>query len=262
MVAGRTVNLHPGSAIGQNARLAGNLVKTEARIEDNLTIGAATAEIGGDVGGDVTARARHVTVLPDAVVRGNLVVSAAEPPTVSPGAQIMGRVRYEDADGSSRWMTWTWFWLLAFLALLVLGLAALAFSPAWARRVADVMKIRTGSSLLAGLLVVVATPLVIALLLATVVAIPLAVVLSALYVTALLLSGVFVSYRTGQWLLERRHQQISRWAPMALGALIVSFGVTLPVVGWVVALIVLVAGTGALALERRETHGRLREIGL
>jgi hypothetical protein len=48
-----------------------------------LRIGADTARIGGSVGGDVRADAREVTVLPNAVINGNLVVRASEPPTLS-----------------------------------------------------------------------------------------------------------------------------------------------------------------------------------
>lgn len=259
MVAGRTVHLLPGASVGQNARVAGNHVTTEARIEHDLVIGAATAEIGGDIGGTVRASAGHVTVLPGTIVRGDLVVRSPDPPDVSPEAQIMGSVRHEPAQQGGAWASWPWFWLMAFLGLLLLGVVALALSTNWTERVVDVMRTRTGSSLLTGLLIVVVAPLAVLFLLITVIGIPLAVVVLALYIAAVVLSGVFVSYHVGRWLLARRHPpRISPWAAMALGALIVSLGISLPGIGWLVALVVLLAGAGALALERREGYARMR----
>ena len=74
----------------------------------------------------------------------------------------------------------------------------------------------------------------------------------AFYIATLLLAGVFVSYRTGDWLVERAHRlQTSLWTRMILGVLVISFGMSLPTVGLVFTAIVMVVGAGALVLERR-----------
>ncbi len=79
--------------------------------------------------------------------------------------------------------------------------------------------------------------------------IPLAMVL---YLAVLLLSTVMVAYRIGTWLFERLHRpQASSWARMALGVLIVSLILSIPFAGPLFAIAVLIAGTGALVLERR-----------
>ena len=44
---------------------------------------------------------------------------------------------------------------------------------------------------------------------------------------------------------------------MALGALVVSLGITLPIVGWVILLAVLIEGVGALVLERGQQREAL-----
>ena len=104
MLAGRTVHLQSGAVVGHDARLAGTTVTTEGRVERNLRIGADTARIGGNVGGDVRADARSVTVLPDAVINGDLIVRASEPPRISPGARILGSTRYEPLQ-QRRWFS-------------------------------------------------------------------------------------------------------------------------------------------------------------
>ena len=50
MLAGRTVHLGSDALVGHDARIAGNTVTTEGRVERNLRIGADTARIGGNVG--------------------------------------------------------------------------------------------------------------------------------------------------------------------------------------------------------------------
>jgi hypothetical protein len=254
MMAGRIVTLGRNAVIGHDARLAGNTVTAEGRIERDLSIGAETARIGADVGGAVRARADRVSILPGAVIRGDLVVRASEPPDISPEAQILGQVRYEEAE-SGGWFSWPGKWLFSFLALLILGVTAMAFAPTWPERVADTMRARTWGSVFNGLIVLVVIPLAVAALAITIIGIPLAIVLLAFYVATLLLAGVFVSYRTGDWIVARLHRlHTSTWVRMILGVLVVSLAISLPMVGMVFAGIVLIIGAGALALERRSSR--------
>jgi UDP-3-O-[3-hydroxymyristoyl] glucosamine N-acyltransferase len=76
MMAGRIVTLGRNAVVGHDARLAGDTVTAEGRIERDLNIGAETARIGADVGGAVRARAGRVSVLPGAVIRRDLIVRA------------------------------------------------------------------------------------------------------------------------------------------------------------------------------------------
>jgi cytoskeletal protein CcmA (bactofilin family) len=251
MIAGRTVQLGADASIGHDARIAGDMVTTQGHVERNLKIGATTAQIGGTVGGNVEAAAQKVTVLPRAVINGDLIVRAAEPPDISPEAQVLGQVRYEEMR-QSQYFTWPWIWAGGFLALLILGLAAVAFSSAWPARVAGTLRARPGISIAAGIALVILTPIAIAILAVTVIGIPLAIVIASLYVAALLLSVTFVSYHVGSWVLDRvnRHDAAG-WTRMLIGAFVVSFALSIPFIGWVLSIPVVMAGAGALFLERR-----------
>jgi cytoskeletal protein CcmA (bactofilin family) len=259
MVAGQTVRLQPGATIGHDARLAGDEVRSEGRIVHDLTIGARRAEIGGDIGGVVHASADRVTVLPNAIVRGDLIVRASEPPVISPSAQVMGNVDFQRTGGGRWGFAWPVLWIGLFLSLLVLDAIALYVAPTWFSRVTETLRARPFLSLLAGALALIAVPIVIGILLISVIGIPVAVILTAAYVVALVLSAAFVSYRIGLWLFERvRRTGVSRWRAMVVGALVVSLGVSLPIVGWVVALAVVLTGVGALAVEWRDRRFRMQ----
>lgn len=259
MVAGQTVRLKPGAAVGHDAKLAGGEVRSEGRIAHDLTIRAGRAEIGGDIGGVVTASARKVTVLPDAIVRGDLIVRAPEPPIISPGAQVMGKMDFQRTGGVRWWLTWPALWMCLFLSLLVLNLIGLYVAPTWFSRVAETLRTRPLLSLLAGVVVLIAVPIVIAILLITLIGIPLAVILTAAYVIALVLSAAFVSYRIGLWVFDRLHRTgVSRWAAMLVGAFLVSLAISLPMVGGLIALAVVLIGAGALAVEWRDRRLRMQ----
>jgi hypothetical protein len=257
MVAGRLVRLEPGAVIGEDARLAGNEVTVEGRVERDLRIGAELAQIRGAVGGTVHARAERVRVEPGAVIGGDLIVTSPRPPEVSPGAQVSGQIRHESPERRWSWTAWPLVWGITFVALLVLGLAATAVAPVRARRVADTLRSKPWWSLLAGAVALLLIPIAIGALAITLVGIPLAAAMVAIYVLFLMLSGVFVAHGVGGWLLERAHRTgSSPWARVALGALVVSLAITVPIVGWVAAIAVVVAGTGALVLEQRAESGR------
>jgi cytoskeletal protein CcmA (bactofilin family) len=259
MIAGQTVRLQPGATVGHDARLAGGEVRSEGRIAHDLTISAGRAEIGGDIGGAVNASARQVTVLPDAVVRGDLIVRAPEPPVISPGAQVMGNVDYQRTAGGRWWLAWPVLFGCLFLSLLALNLIGLYVAPTLFSRVAETLRTRPLRSLLAGVVVLIAVPIVIAILLITVIGIPLAVILTAAYVIALVLSAAFVSYRIGLWVFDRLHRTgVSRWAAMLVGALLVSLAISLPMVGGLIALAVVLIGAGALAVEWRDRRLRMQ----
>jgi hypothetical protein len=259
-LAGNSVVLRPQARVGRDAYLAGNSVEVLGRVERNLLVDATETKLSSEVGGTVRSRTGALKVLPGAVIRGDLVVRGSTPPEISPEAQVLGRVQYDQERGGGGWslVNWLWQWLFMFLVLLILGAATIALSAWWTRRIADEMTRQPGYALLAGLVGLILIPLICALLAITVIGIPLAIVLFALYCVALLLSGVFVSYLVGGWLLGRlKRPETSPYARLAAGALVVAFFASLPWVGWIVQSLVLIIGLGALILERRDSWRRL-----
>jgi hypothetical protein len=264
MLAGNDVKLLPGAVVEHNAKIAGGVVSVQGRVGRNLKLAAGEAQIASEIGGSVNARAESLKLLPGAVVRGDLVVYGPKEPEISPQAQVMGRVEYHkqvwEKTGIVEWLK-RWIWIS--LATMIVGFVAIAASPLWADRVSAMITGKPWSSILAGLAGLLLAPLAIILLLITVVGIPLAFILLALYVIALLLSGVFVAYLVGGWLLDRFNRpQSSPYLRMAFGALAVGVCVSLPWIGWLVQLLILLIGFGALMLDRRDFALRLRAQGL
>jgi hypothetical protein len=264
MLAGSDVKLLPDAVVKHNAKIAGSAVSVQGRIERNLKLAARDAQIASEIGGSVDARVESLKLLPGAVVRGNLVVYGPKEPEISSQAQVLGRVEYHkrvwERRGIVEWLR-GWVWLS--LAILIVGFVAIAVSPLWANRVSAMITGKPWSSILTGLAGLLLGPLVMALLLVTVVGIPLAFILLALYVVAMLLSGVFVAYLVGGWLLDRlKRPQSTAYLRMAVGAIAVGACMSLPWIGGIVQLLALLIGFGAVVLDQRDFALRLRTQGL
>lgn len=264
MLAGNVVNLLPGAVVKHNVKIAGGTVSVQGRIERNLKFAARDAQIASEIGGSVDARVESLKLLPGAVVRGNLVVYGPKEPEISPQAQVIGRIEYHKQEWE-RAGIWQWLrrWVWMCLAMLIVGSIAIAVSPLWANRVTAMITGKPWVSILTGLVGVLLVPLIVVLLMVTVIGIPLAFILLALYVVALLLSGVFVAYLVGGWLLDRwKRPQSSPYLRMAVGAVVVATCVSLPWIGGLVQLLVLLIGFGAVVLDQHDFRLRLRTQGL
>lgn len=254
VLAGGTVVLAKGASIGGDANLAGGTVEVNARIARDLAISAGEARIASEVGGSLEARADKLVLLPGAVVQGNLVAYGSSAPVISRGARVLGRMEYHPvvtAQPASPVASWLGNWAFRFAAFLLFAWALVAIAPRWVGRVSQVVGERSAPAVVAGFLGLAIVPAVCFLLGITVVGLPLSLSLLALYTIAVLMSGIFVSYLAGEWLLIRLNRAAaSNYTRMAVGVLAVSFLTTLPGLGWIFQAIVVMLGFGAALLER------------
>lgn len=268
MLAGSSVIIEQSANIGRDARIAASSADIKGRITRNLNIAAANAQISSEIGGNVVAYTENLTLNPDAIVRGNLTVYSPNEPQISPQAQVFGRIDYHKTEGSqtsasSALASWFGNWFLTFLWIAALGLVAVWVSPVWMNRVAETLKAQTGKSFLVGLIALIVAPVVVIILLVTVVGLPLAFLLGAIYFVVFLLSGAFVSFTVGEWFLKT----IKRWENsnvlrIVFGALLMTFVMSVPWIGGLIKLAVMIFGAGAFLIERRDLFGKLREQGL
>ena len=242
----------------------------KGNIKRNLYIATSNAQISSEIGGDVVAYVENMTLNPGAVVKGKLVVYSPNQPTISPGAKVVGNVEYHQTESGREAQSYSsavgsWFsgWFLTFLWFVVLGLVAVWFSSVWTNRVAEILKAQTGRSFLVGLIAMLLVPILFLLLMVTVIGIPLALLLFSLVLVAFLLSGIFVAYLVGDLLLKKlKRWENSNALKIIFGALIVTFVMSLPWIGWLAKLAVMFFGVGAFMLERKDLLHKLREQGL
>ncbi|WP_128904332.1 bactofilin family protein [Halorubrum amylolyticum] len=253
-------------AVGGDAEVvAGSLDLTETgRIDGSLNAGAGSITVDGAVGGDVRAAADSVVLGPNADVGGEFRYDADEF-AQSPDATVAGGV-VEDASlrgdtgvgigGDEPLPSWVGS-AYGVAVSLALGAVLLLAFPRFSRDVAGRVSEGPLASGGAGLLALIATPILLVLVAITIVGIPLALVGVAAYVVALWVGSVYGRYALGSWALDRLDRP-NRWAALLLGVVGVALIGLVPWVGGLVDLLVLLFGLGALALGLRDRYrGRI-----
>lgn len=226
------------------------------RVRDDLIAISGPIRVTGRVEGDVIAATDRITLGPTAVVTGD-VRYGDERPVIASRARVGGDVTKEDWWSDAPWsfigvLAW---WLMVTVSTLILGVILTAAFPqvfeaaraAWSRG--------RGSVVAAGIVAVIALPIVGVLAAVTIVALPLGIaILLALAPLAA------VAYVAGCVLLGRRIVPATTSTPLAFLA---GFGILrlialIPAVGWLGWLVASLLGAGALimaALRLRRPEG-------
>jgi hypothetical protein len=114
-------------------------------------------------------------------------------------------------------------------------------------RADEVLRTSPFVSLLAGFVTLVCVPVGLLVLLVAVVGWPLMVLGTFLYVAAIVFSGVFVGLTVGRLvLLKSERAQESVFWPMALGLLLLVIVSSIPILGFLIRLFIIMFGLGAL----------------
>jgi hypothetical protein len=218
------------------------------------------ASVAGAVGRDLALRADRVAVWPPARVGGRLSVEVPRTAdaVIDPAVPVGGTRRIIAREGTrAGWVGLpaqlaAWLWTaVRYVAAWLFGVALLALAPGLARRSVEALG-AWWPSLGTGLVALIAVPAGLALVGLTVVGLPLALAGGALYLlavyTAPLVAGLFV----GRLLLGRQGAGLRESAlALALGLGILTAAFAVPVAGWALWLVTVLAGTGALVRGRR-----------
>jgi cytoskeletal protein CcmA (bactofilin family) len=266
-LAGGDLRVGPGAEIGGSLGLAGGQMVIDGTVHGQVKVGGGSLRIDGRIDGDVRATAGEVMLGPRASIGGRLHLRSGQALQRAAGAVVAGGIVREgwfgvdsegrplgggDFDPSFGRLWVSGFGLVS--TLLLMGLAALLIGllPRLSAGFSRHLRQRTGASLLLGLALLAGVPLVAVLLAVTVIGIPFAVALILLYLLALPLAYVAGAVGLGDWLLQRgggasepapRGRRIAVACAM-LGVVAVLVG--LPVIGGLLALVLIWLGLGAI----------------
>lgn len=236
-------------AFGENISVGGSIGR-------NVTVFGSTLTISGEVKRDVTFGGQLATVQSSASIGGNLDVGLPDEENLSvhSAATIAGETivdfpqpdqEEEEKDGMlSVWnIAWTALWLVtAFLS----GLLLLWALPALRRVPLDNLNgILTSAGL--GFVLVTATPVLAVVLAVTLIGLPAGLVIAAVWALSLYVSKIVVAHFLGNALLRPKQRDVrSMLLPLLAGLVLVLVAVSLPYVGWVINLLLVIIGLGAM----------------
>lgn len=261
VIAGGVVSIDAGSVIAGRAWIAAGTLDMAGQIGADLRVFARTAVISGQIRGNVEITAREIRIDPGAVIGGHLVWHSQQPPLIAEDALILGDVAGAAAPvdelpetAISVFDGWAFG-----ITILVAAAGVFWLSPSLVERSGALLNASPARTLAVGAGAIVLTPLLIVVLVVSVLGWLLGLLLLAAYVLAVMLSGLLGLLMLAQLLRIRTMPQkpvpatgnsrgwrcLVLLLPVTVFALVVQ---SVPVLGTLFSLLVLLAGFGALVL--------------
>ncbi len=272
-----------GDELVVNAPVSGDVIAAGGHITVNADIDGKIVAAGGEIevdgtvknlvaaGGEITIHANAV-ITRDAVITGQRVVNAG---TVSRNLTVRaeefeqagsaGRVDYEELEGREAVEALrdvlVIFRVLMIVGFLILGLILLRLFPAQFFSVAAEVRSAPLRNAVVGFVLSIVSVVVILVLAITVVGIPVAVVMGMLFIIALLLSSLFVSFALGRTLSDALTVKINDMLVFIIGFVILALLFQIPVVGMLVRLVAYSLGFGAILYAVQKNWQRITAHG-
>lgn len=263
-VAGGYVEILAPAGVGGSILAFGGELVLSAPVGGKVKAAAGELLISDKVDGDVEAAAGKIRLTADARINGNLTYSSEEEISLDPGAVISGTVTRKDSPGlfdiSPEKLSVVFFGTYIFTAFvnffstLLIGLVLLNFCPEFMRRTVELLREKTLSSVGAGFLTVILTPIIIISLMLTILVIPLALILTGIYLIYLYVSRVFVIYWAGHLIFKKSGKESSSGWVFFTGLIVFTVLSVIPVIGGIITFLATVFGLGSLLLTKMEFY--------
>ena len=171
MAASRYLSFASGSVTGGNVLAAAENMRVDGKISGNFRGAANTVTISGVINRNVILDANHVTVLKGAKIGGDLIYRSSAQADIEQGAIIEGSVKQlpvipQKVEASQNRVKQE---IIGWVSLLIFSLIFALFLPGPVIKGAEILKTQPGKSLLFGLAVLIAGPILTILLFVTVI---------------------------------------------------------------------------------------------
>jgi cytoskeletal protein CcmA (bactofilin family) len=263
-VLGGNVELTPGAAITGSLVAAGGNVHLAAPLGRGAKIAAGSLIVSNRIGGDVEAAVGALRISSKAEIKGRVDYVSRQEATVDPGARIDGPLTRRLPPALPRPSPAKAVAVVAalgvviiaasFVSTLALGLLSMRFLPTYHRAAVSTLRDRPWAALGVGLVAALVTPVVGAMLFATVLGIPLAVIVAGAYVILLYWGRIFALHRLGEATCRLvRVNPRPAWV-FLLGLVVYYLLALIPIIGWLAMLLVVLSGLGAELMVRRDVY--------
>lgn len=255
--AGGKVTIDDATTVGGSGFVAGSDVSLDGRLTHGAKLYANRITIGGQISGDTQIYARQISFRPSARIDGNLFYASEQPIPEEDLSKVSGRVlreRTPDAWNQKHGAPpVSWFHPFFILTMLACGIVLHLVFPNAMAGARDSIARRPLRSVALGLALLFTLPPVGVLLIMTLVGIPLGLSLFALYPFLLLLGYLATAFVIGQRIavaIRRDTLPNRRRQAFYLAAALLLLGIVgaIPVFGWLVMFLAVVAGVGGWAL--------------
>ena len=256
VILGGTVYVSSNAAIGGDVVVAGGSLVIDAPVAGSIQFAGGSLEINNTVGGDINAKLSRGLILDaNANIKGTLNYQSPLEYQRDANAKTSGQVNFTQRN-LNRTAAFAALLTIAFFIRLVAVLITSLLLFYFFRKpfTSAVENTRNGGfwkNIGIGFLVLVVTPIVGILLLATIIGYYLAIITFLAYILTLIISGIIGSVALGSWMLWRVNGREFRvdYRAILVGLIVVAILRVIPLVGWLVMLLVLLTGLGAVSRQ-------------
>jgi len=255
LVAGQTVSITSPTTQDLFAAAATITVSSETTVTGDAFLAGEQVILSGTFEGDVMVAGGDIIVTDGSTIAGNLVSYAPQQPTIGNDVTIGGELKHREwtqsnaPSAKSEVLAWVRSVVTLFLAAAVL----LYVMPASSQRIVDTTVTKPAPSFGAGVLWSILVIPVAVILMITFIGLPLAILLISLAVVLFIVgwaySALVIGERVFSWITKKQVDALS-WQHALLGAVALSAIGLIPIIGWLIVTILIVATLGATILVR------------
>lgn len=267
LAIGNDIRIGKNTQIGRDLTVTGDDIRIDGDVRGNVHINGTRVEITGTIDGDVTIKARDITIIEPAVIKGNLEYNSVSEAYIDDDAVVMGETVWnevvpEKEDGLRIPSALTAFFsVIFFLMTLATGLIIILFFRRHAGESGEVIIRRFWHTLATGLLTFILLTGGAILCLVLIVGIPITILITFLGLALFYLGKIYVSIAIGRFLVKSLGggRRIAIGWEFVIGLIILTLIFRIPVLGWIVYIFTFILGMGAaisgyLSLSRKFRH--------
>lgn len=262
---GASVVVEKDANVGWGALIAGGFSQVSGKINRSLLGAGGNFMISGEIGkdaqlyvGNEKSESSNLVVTDSAKIGGKLTYTDKKKADIAQGAQIGGevvqnmpKVETNKTNASKAFaQLWKWGLFFSMLSTFVVGLVLIWKMGDKANQLLDLASDKIWLSIAWGILVMIVTPVVVAIVFFTIIGIPLALITFVIWLIALYLSHVVFSLLLGRSIMKNvltRENPSLVWS-LLVGIVVYELIVFIPLIGALVGLVAMWWALGAMSL--------------
>ncbi|GEM_PF-1231595 len=296
MAMGQTITIGPATYITRDATLLGEEILFEGTVGNYMRVGGDKVTIAGKFGGDLKIEANRIEIEPVTIIEGDLIYESPYEVKIEESVIIKGEIRWIETDQEIKKDEYDAFspikfllimflslnclisfivFLIAmilgnaamiplmFLTLIVSGIILVSLSKKLTLKTVTIIKDRFLVSLGLGILLILLFPFASLLAILTVIGIPIGIIIIFAFGIFCFAGAVYTAQFIGIYV--GRLLNISRQPPsilcLIIGIIVLACLILIPVIGWIVAVLILAVGLGALVLSINRVKVKINAEG-
>ncbi len=252
MIAGGTISFG-SKAVASELYIAGGEVTVDGVVKGNALIAGDKVVVNGTINGNARIYAGELILGAGAKINGGMEYDSGKEAVISETAKIKGEVKYniverKEGNGMAKDLLGGIVMLFVAKALFMIALAVVLYLifKKGVKKGVELGMTHFGNNLLTGLVLLIVMPVVGVLLMVSVVGMPVACFAGLVYVAMIVLGGLMSMYLTAGLIGKIfKVKNLNIWTVIA-GAFVIQVVCMIPVVGWIFAFIMFLAGFGFL----------------